>query len=272
MEAQLRIRVARHADVRIALVVAKQDVVARLERLDEVVLEQQRLALGAHGRRLDARDLRDHRGDARLVAALLEIARDALLQVARLADVERAAGGVEHPVHAGQMRQRRDAARARRTACAAASASTVRRLMRETFVMRCSGSRGRDGRRSGRTPTRNIAARQPAGVGVVAAAMIAVEQRGAVSSACRAPCANGWLPTARAECDAAPRHARCARAPAPRRLRAASRGPRPGNRCTCALRAGVGLFCGGRHFTELVIRQSTSVNGSSIVRDIGDDA
>ena len=46
MEAQLRKRIARDADVRIALVVAEQDVVARLVRLDEIVLEQQRLAFG----------------------------------------------------------------------------------------------------------------------------------------------------------------------------------------------------------------------------------
>ena len=58
----------------------------------QVVLEQQRLAFRARHRRLDARDLRDHRGDARLVPGLLEIVRDALLEVARLADVERLAG------------------------------------------------------------------------------------------------------------------------------------------------------------------------------------
>src|SRR6185312_48497 len=90
VEAQLRIRIARQADVRIALVVAIEDVVARLQRLDQVVLEEQRLALGTHRGRLDASDLADHRRDPRFVAALLEIARDALAQVARLADVERA--------------------------------------------------------------------------------------------------------------------------------------------------------------------------------------
>ena len=108
MEAQLRELLAGQADVRIALVVAEQDVVARLERLDQVVLEQQRLAFGARDRGLDARDLRDHHRDARLVRALLEVARHALLQVARLADVERVAGGVLHPVDAGPVRQRRD--------------------------------------------------------------------------------------------------------------------------------------------------------------------
>ena len=45
VEAQLRKLLAGQADVRIALVVAEQDVVARLVRLDEVVLKQQRLDL-----------------------------------------------------------------------------------------------------------------------------------------------------------------------------------------------------------------------------------
>src|SRR4029079_375672 len=88
MEAQLRGRVARQANVRIALVVAIEDVVARLERLDQVVLEQQRLAFGAYRRRGEARDLADAPRDPRLVTALLEVARDALLEIARLADVE----------------------------------------------------------------------------------------------------------------------------------------------------------------------------------------
>ena len=108
MKAELRVRITGKADVRVALVVAIQDVVARLEGLDQVVLEEQRFAFGAHRRRLDARHLPDHRGDPRFVAALLEIARDPLLQVARLADVERGTRRIEHPVDAGQMRQRRN--------------------------------------------------------------------------------------------------------------------------------------------------------------------
>ena len=108
MEAELRKRIGGQADVRIALVVAKDDVVARFFRFDQVVLEEQRFPLGAGHRRLDPRNLREHHGDPSLVRALLEIARDALLQVARLADVERRAAGIEHPVHAGTMRQRRD--------------------------------------------------------------------------------------------------------------------------------------------------------------------
>src|SRR4051794_18597561 len=59
MKPKLRKRVARQAHVWIALVVAVENVVARLECLDQIRLEQQRLAFGANGRRLDARDLPD---------------------------------------------------------------------------------------------------------------------------------------------------------------------------------------------------------------------
>ena len=108
MEAQLRKRFPGQADIRIALVVAKEDVVARLVRLDEIVLEQQRLALGARGGDLDSRNLRNHRCDSRLVPGLLEVTRHTLLQVARLAHVQRLAGGIEHPVDARAVRQRRE--------------------------------------------------------------------------------------------------------------------------------------------------------------------
>ena len=97
--------------VRIALVVAEQDVVAREQRLDQVVFEQQRFRFGAHDRRLHVRDLRHHLADpheARAGVALLEIAGDALLQLARLADIEHGPVGIEIAVHAGQVRQRGD--------------------------------------------------------------------------------------------------------------------------------------------------------------------
>ena len=99
-------------EVRIALVVDEADVEARRERLDQVVLEQQRLGLRAHHRRLHADDAGDHvAGPDRAFAARMalgEIARDALLEVARLADVEHVVGGVEEAVDAGQVRQRGD--------------------------------------------------------------------------------------------------------------------------------------------------------------------
>ncbi|EGD06434.1 major facilitator transporter [Burkholderia sp. TJI49] len=94
--------------VRIRLVVAKQDVVARRERLDQVVLEQQRLGLRTRDGRLDARDARDHHRDARRQLRLREIARHALFQVARLAHVEHGARRVVVAVDARHVRQLRE--------------------------------------------------------------------------------------------------------------------------------------------------------------------
>jgi hypothetical protein len=106
--ARARIRVTRargrfrpgQMDIRITLVVAQDDVVARPQRLDELRLEQQRLCLRARDRRLHARDLRNHRRDARIHLRLEEIAADALFEIARLADVKQPALRIEHAVHA----------------------------------------------------------------------------------------------------------------------------------------------------------------------------
>src|SRR5206468_3852091 len=108
VEAEARELVPGDGQVRIGLVVAEQDVVARREALDEVVLEQQRLALGTARRHLDAGKLRQHHLDARARGLLVEIRADPLLQVPRLADIERLAPRAEHPVHPGQIRQRGD--------------------------------------------------------------------------------------------------------------------------------------------------------------------
>ena len=74
--------------VGIRFIVAEQDVEARLERLDQVVFEDQRFGLAVRDRGLEPRDALDHHGDARAGQVLLEVARHALLQVARLADVQ----------------------------------------------------------------------------------------------------------------------------------------------------------------------------------------
>ncbi len=103
-----RIAMRRQLQQRIRLVVAEQDVVARRQCLDQVVLEQQRLGLAADHRGVDAGDARHHHRDARRQLGLVEIARDALLQVARLADIEHAAGRVVIAVDAGKSRQRGD--------------------------------------------------------------------------------------------------------------------------------------------------------------------
>jgi hypothetical protein len=99
-------------EIGIALVVDEADVEARRQRLDQVVLEQQRLGFGAHHRRLHAADPDHHvAGPDRAFAAgvaLGEVARDALLEVACLADVEHVVGSIEEAIDAGQIRQRGD--------------------------------------------------------------------------------------------------------------------------------------------------------------------
>ena len=107
VEGQPRIVLAAgEVDVGIALVVAQQDVVARLERLDQLRFQQQRFTLGTRHRDLDAGDLRHHRGDPRLRRRLQEIAADALLQIAGLAHVEQLARRVEVAVDARRRGER----------------------------------------------------------------------------------------------------------------------------------------------------------------------
>ena len=93
-------------DVGEALVVAEQNIVTRLQPLDQVRFEQQRLGLR---RRLDedhrAR-FRDHAQDAVRMARVLGVGRDALLQTRGLADIEHVALRVQHAIDAGPVGQR----------------------------------------------------------------------------------------------------------------------------------------------------------------------
>src|SRR5262249_44119808 len=96
---------------------------------------------------LDPRNLRDHHRDTRLVRGLLEIARHALLQVARLADVERATCRIEHPIDAWTMRQARDQlARVERYSRGRGVGLFAHRIMPPGWRLR-----GRDVRQSHRT-------------------------------------------------------------------------------------------------------------------------
>ena len=95
--------------IRIGLVVPEKNVVARIERLDEIVFEQQRFAFRARDGGFDLRHMRDHVLRARrLPDGLLEVRRDAFAQVERFPDVQYFALGVEHTVDAGQVRQASD--------------------------------------------------------------------------------------------------------------------------------------------------------------------
>ena len=90
------------------LVIAQHDVEARTVLLDEVELEQQRLGIGIGDGDFHVRGLRDQRLHLRLDVARLKVGSDAALEIARLADVENVALGVEHAIHAGTARQRID--------------------------------------------------------------------------------------------------------------------------------------------------------------------
>jgi hypothetical protein len=72
--------------------------------LDQVVLEQQRLGFRCGRSHFDAVDLRDHRHGLRgMRLATREIGADAILQVARLADVQHLAVRRDHAIHAGAL-------------------------------------------------------------------------------------------------------------------------------------------------------------------------
>ena len=95
-------------DVRKALVVAQHDVEARLVRLDEVELEQQRLGLGVRDRDFDVGDLLDERLDLGIDVGGAEVGgRRGPLSSSPC----RRTGGalrIDHAIYAGTPRQRRD--------------------------------------------------------------------------------------------------------------------------------------------------------------------
>ena len=90
-------------DERVALVVLEPDVVARPVALDQVDLEQQRLADRVGHRVLEVGDPIDDAADQLALAAaglLLPVAADAVAQALGLADVDDRAARVLHQVHA----------------------------------------------------------------------------------------------------------------------------------------------------------------------------
>lgn len=98
--------VARELEVGVTLVVPEQDVEARMQRLDEVVFQQQRLGLGAHHGGFHARDLADHVANAGAAVVLLEIARHPALEVQRLAHIQQLVLRIKVAVHPRQGGQR----------------------------------------------------------------------------------------------------------------------------------------------------------------------
>ena len=95
-----RVMVAGQQDIGERLVVAHQDVEARLHLLDVVGLEQQGLGLG-RGRDEDHRvRQRDHAGDAVGMPGRSHVAGDTLAYALRLADIEHGVIGTDHAVDA----------------------------------------------------------------------------------------------------------------------------------------------------------------------------
>ncbi len=87
-------------DIGEALVVAQRHVVAGLQLLDEIGLEQQRLGVRLGGDENHRARLGDHARDAARLAFGRGVGGDALLDRARLADVEHLALRPDHPIDA----------------------------------------------------------------------------------------------------------------------------------------------------------------------------
>jgi hypothetical protein len=85
-------------DVGEAFVVAQKHVVLRLELLDEVLLQQQRLGFRPRRQEHHRRGFPDHPGDARAVSGGLGVGRHPLFQRPRLADIEHSALRIEHAI------------------------------------------------------------------------------------------------------------------------------------------------------------------------------
>ena len=93
-------RPASNLEVGVAFVVAKQDVVARLERFDEVIFQNQRFGFRAHHGGFEPGDFAHHEADARAAVVFLEIAGYAPLQMNGFAHIQHLAVCVQKAVHA----------------------------------------------------------------------------------------------------------------------------------------------------------------------------
>jgi hypothetical protein len=98
----------RQLQIRIVLVVAKKDVVARRALLDEMILERERLHDGVGDDELEALGLVEQRVVTRARAVSAKIAAYTVAKHAGLAHVERIAGAVVEHVDAGLLREAGD--------------------------------------------------------------------------------------------------------------------------------------------------------------------
>ena len=121
------------ADIRKTFVVAQRDVIARAFVFDEIVFQQQRFALGRGLLNFGAVNFRHHQPRLRVWIRSAKVTRDARLQVARFADIQRLAVQLVKHIHAGPRRQRRQKTRGVKS--------------RFKGRVNCRVSRGRGGRR-----------------------------------------------------------------------------------------------------------------------------
>ncbi|MCY1367647.1 hypothetical protein D9M69_545910 [compost metagenome] len=99
MNAQARKLSVGEKDVGVGFIVAQQDVIGRAPFLDQRLLKQQGFGFVGGDRRLDLGDTRHQRGGLGGKPGLAKVARQAILEVLRLADVEQPRFAVEHAVH-----------------------------------------------------------------------------------------------------------------------------------------------------------------------------
>ena len=93
-------------DIGKRFIVAQQHVVAGFELLDEVLFQKQRFGFGARGQEHHRGGFKHHPRDTGRMPMVTRIARDPRLKIARLANVQHLALGVQHPVNAGGSVQR----------------------------------------------------------------------------------------------------------------------------------------------------------------------
>jgi hypothetical protein len=92
----------RSPSVRISLVIAQQDVEARLALLDEIIFESQRFFVVAHDDVIDVDRLAHQRSGLRVLPPpFVKVAAHAAAQVLRLANVYDFALGILIQIHAG---------------------------------------------------------------------------------------------------------------------------------------------------------------------------
>ena len=92
-------------EVGVAFVVAKQDVVARVQGFDEVVFKYEGFGFGAHYGDFEPRDFAHHKAYAGAAVVFLKVARYAALEVDGFANVEDLVLRIKVAVYARQRGQ-----------------------------------------------------------------------------------------------------------------------------------------------------------------------